>query len=58
MLKSFCKSDCQYHGHNADGSSCNSKPDNKPGKGMLTVKCDTPGNKSGKVQTKIFNTQK
>ncbi len=58
LLESLRKCYSQNHGHDTDGRCGNGKTNNKPGKGMLTVKRDTPGNKPGKIQSEIFNTQK
>ena len=58
ILKPFRKCDRQDHGHHADGSRRDGQPDNKPGKGMLAVESDTPGNKTGNIQSELFTSQK
>lgn len=58
IFKPLCKSDRENHSHDADGRGRDGETDDKPGKGMLTVKCDSPGNETGKIQSGNFNTQK
>jgi len=49
-LEALCKSDCEDHGHDANGRGGDSKPDDKPGKGMFTAKGNPPGYVPGKIQ--------
>jgi hypothetical protein len=58
ILESDSKSNGENHGHYADGRGCHGKTDDKPRKGMLTVESYTIRNKTGKVQSGNFNTQK
>jgi hypothetical protein len=57
-LETFGECDGKDHRHHTDGRGSNSKPDDKPGKRMLTVKCYSPGDKAGNIQKLSFTRQK
>jgi hypothetical protein len=58
ILKALRESNGENHRHHADGGCRNGKPDDKPGKGMLAVKGDSPGYEGRKIQNAQFSVQK